>query len=279
MKSTNNSKSRAKQNTEMDRREFLQRTGAGLAAVSVAGLAKQYAHAEGSSEVVDPACAEENWNEPWVWRPGDWPGQQLHLNVIENETPGTAVGFGNDSRILFSYNGATPGPTIRMRGDETLRLKLRNLLGEDLGKTPVGPSPDLVDLPPSLSAEVLERAPGCQSLSACPDAAYQPYQGQPPLIPADVRDDWCLGEHTNGVHSNHVTNFHSHGLHVRPGTNPDGTQSDNVILRILSRADYERRESAVDPSCRFLRDDEQAGEGNYEFRIGDVQKGGVNCFL
>lgn len=272
MKSAEKPDSESKDTPGIDRREFLRRTGTTLAAASVAGLARQYTYADGSSEVVDPACAKENWNEPWVWRPSDWPGQQLHLNVIENESPGGAVGFGNDSRILFSYNGATPGPTVRMRGDETLRLKLRNLLGEDLGSTPVGPSPDLADLPPALATAVNQRAAECQASTGCPDPAYGSYQGQPPIIPADVREDWCLGEHTNGVHSTHVTNFHTHGLHVRPGTNPDGTQSDNVILRVLSQADYQRREGADDPLCRFLRDNEQSGEANYEFRIGDVQK-------
>lgn len=69
----------------------------------------------------------ETWNEPWVWRPADWPGQQLHLNVVENQSPSSAVGLGNPGGILFSYGGDTPGPTIRMKGDETLFIKLRNL--------------------------------------------------------------------------------------------------------------------------------------------------------
>jgi FtsP/CotA-like multicopper oxidase with cupredoxin domain len=255
----------------MNRRDFLAHSAKGIAAISMTDLSQQYAQSQGVCAVLDAGSSQENWNEPWVWRPSDWPGQSLHLNVMENESPGPAIGFGNNSRILFAYNGSTPGPTIRMQGDETLNLKVRNLLGEDLGQTPVGPSPDLVDLPPELNSKILERAPGCTSPAQCPDAAYKSFKGQPPLIPSDVREDWCLGEHTNGVHSAHVTNFHTHGLHVRPGTNPDGTHSDNVILRILSQADFKRRETAEDPRCRFLLDDEQAGEANYEFRLGDVQ--------
>ncbi|MDQ3657868.1 MAG: hypothetical protein M3457_22685, partial [Chloroflexota bacterium] len=59
---------------------------------------------------VIPAAAVETWDEPWVWRPSDWPGQQLELNVVENENPGATVGFGNPNAVLFSYNAATPGP-------------------------------------------------------------------------------------------------------------------------------------------------------------------------
>ena len=150
-----------------------------------------------------------------------------------------------------------------MKGDEILFAKLRNMLGEDQGKTPVGHSPDPNELTPELDAKI--KAAGGKTYD---------------VIPADLRDDFCLGEHTNGVHSAHVTNLHTHGLHVRPGRNPDGTHSDNVILRILSQADLKRRERlAKTPACEFLRDpeqtdflrgDEQVGEGNYEFHLGDV---------
>lgn len=209
---------------------------------------------------VTPAVPE-TWNEPWVWRPSDWPGQQLDLNVVENENPGVAVGFGNPGSVLFNYGGQTPGPTIRMKGDEILHVKLRNLLGQDFGTTPVGPYPDTVTLPPGLTPqEVQEKAQR---------------RGQ-------IQEDFCLGEHTNGVHSNRVTNLHTHGLHVRPSRNPNGTHSDNVILRVLSQADFRRREKEeAEASCAFLRkpdeiyflrDDEQAGQADYEFRLGDVQR-------
>jgi FtsP/CotA-like multicopper oxidase with cupredoxin domain len=205
------------------------------------------------------AGEEETWNEPWVWRPGDWPGQQLQLNVVENQNPGVAVGLGNPGSVLFSYAGDTPGPTIRMRGDETLAVKLRNLLREDFGDTFVGPFP--------------HEAP-TQAVIAKAKAKATAL--------GNYREDFCLGEHTNGVHSVRVTNLHTHGLHVRPGRNPDGTHSDNVILRVLSQADFRRRErEGAEQSCGFLRnpeelyflrDDEVAGEADYEFRLGDVQR-------
>ncbi len=206
------------------------------------------------------ATVTETWSEPWVWRPADWPGQQLELNIVENENPGPIVGFGNPGAVLFSYNGATPGPTVRMRGDETLLVRLRNLLGPNMGMTYVGPFPDLGVLPNWVTADqVTAKAEQVGS----------------------ARNDFCLGEHTNGLHSAHDTNLHSHGLHVRPGRNPDGTHSDNVILRVIDPADLEMREAeAESPNCQWLRDpeqttflsdDETTGFADYELRIGDVQ--------
>ena len=201
----------------------------------------------------------ETWNEPWVWRPSDWPGQQLELNVVENQNPGIAVGLGNPGSVLFSYGGNTPGPTIRMKGDETLFIKLRNLLGLDSGDTFVGPYPN--------------SAPRDSIMTAARAKA---------IAFGNERADFCLGEHANGVHSIRVTNLHTHGLHVRPNRNPNGTNSDNVILRLLSQADFRRREREGrgapceflrDPEeLYFLRDDEAVGEADYEFRLGDVQR-------
>ena len=217
-------------------------------------------------EPTSPAAAE-TWNEPWIWRPSDWPGQQLDLNVVENENPGAIVGFGNQTAVLFSYNGSTPGPTIRMRGDETLLLRLRNHLGLDRGSTYVGPFPDGGARPPYFSAQ--------QSMRKAASRAEALGQRQQP------RTDFCLGEHTNGVHSLHDTNLHTHGLHVRPGRNPDGTHSDNVILRVTNQADFARRQEAgLTAACDFLRDPnqdgylqegEQVGFADFEFRLGDVQ--------
>lgn len=205
--------------------------------------------------VIDPKTAFETWNEPWTWRPSDWPGQQLDLNVVENQDPGINVGLGNPGSVIFSYGSNTPGPTIRMTGDEILYVKLRNLLGQNLGTTAIGPNPDVNAVPSWLADD-------------------------PSQIPNDVRSDFCLGEHTNGLHAAHTTNLHTHGLHVRPDRNPNGTHSDNVILRVIPQKDLVRREqNADDPSCQFLRkpseiyflrDDETAGQADYEFRLGDV---------
>jgi hypothetical protein len=85
----------------------------------------------------------DTWTEPGIWRPSEWPGRQLDLNVTEIENPGAIVGFGNETAVLFSHGGGTPGPTIRMRGNEVLLATLRSSLGQDFGTTPVGPYPRL----------------------------------------------------------------------------------------------------------------------------------------
>ncbi len=249
----------------LNRRTLVQRAVIGAAAIPLVrdASAQRGSHA---TPVATPAptpidaSATETWVEPWVWRPSEWPGQQLEMNVVENQSPGDIVGYGNPSAILFSYNGATPGPTIRMRGDETLLLRLRNLLGANEGTTYVGPYPDPNELPDNIDlATVNEKA---QALG-------------------NFHHDYCLGEHTNGTHAARTTNIHTHGLHVRPGRNSDGTHSDNVILRLIDPDDLDMREAHADsPQCSwlrnpgqvgYLRDDEVAGYADYEFRIGDVQ--------
>lgn len=182
------------------------------------------------------------------------------MNVLENVNPGALVGFGNLTSVLFSYGGVTPGPTIRMRGDEVLLLTLRNSLAQDFGTTPVGPYPAPEELPSYVTIDQLNAKARQLGL---------------------IRDDFCLGEHTNGVHSIHDTNFHTHGLHVRPGANPDGSESDNILLRIISQQDFAaRQEHADSPSCEwlrapdqtsFLQDDETVGSANFVFHVGDVQ--------
>ncbi len=267
-------KEQAAGNLQLGRRGFLHTGLLGAAAASAALAGPQRPTAEAAAglrqrgatpivdleQPVDPqAVSVETWNDPWVWRPSDWPREQLHLNVVESQNPGVGTIPGNPNPRLFSYGGITPGPTIRMRGDETLAVKLRNLLEKDFGVTFVHEYPDPNELTPDLTLEEVNSK-----------AAEQ----------GNRRDDFCLGEHTNGLHAAHVTNLHTHGLHVSPGENSDGTHSDNIILRVLNQPDYRRRkQESLSPSCVFLRnpeqiyfltDDEVAGEANYEFRIGNV---------
>lgn len=210
-------------------------------------------------EAIIPATVE-TWTEPWIWRPSQWPGQQLNLNLVENVNPGAIVGNGNSTAILFAYGGSTPGPTIRMRGDEVLLVRLRNLLGQDQGTTPFGPYPDFAALPKNLTADQVN--------------AKLAQLGQ-------IQADFCLGEHVNGIHTIHDTNLHTHGLHVRPGRNPDGTHSDNILLRLINQQDFAVREAHADSAtCDWLRapeqtsalqEDEIVGFADFEFHVGNVQ--------
>ncbi|MCP3915473.1 MAG: hypothetical protein GY711_07965 [bacterium] len=98
------------------RRELLAATAAGAVLLPEAASANA-AVSKSASTPGQPAGgpssqelqrAVDDWAEPWVWRPHDWPGQQLHLNVVGH---------------------ASPGPTVRMRGDDTLFVRVRNMLG------------------------------------------------------------------------------------------------------------------------------------------------------
>ena len=239
--------------------------GDGNGAATTQPFTSTSAPAAVATPAVSPT-ATETWIEPWVWRVGDWPGQQLHLNVVENENPGRVIGAGDPAGVLFSYGGQTPGPTIRVRGNEDILVKLRNMLGPDGGITYVGPYPD----PGPNNAEL-------KALNLTLDEVQDKS--------ADLgnrRHDFCLGEHTNGVHSARVTNLHTHGLHVRPGRNTDGTHSDNVIFRLINQEDLSMRRTRADRSecewirdfpdqTNFLRDDEEPGSADYVFKIGDVE--------
>ena len=247
----------------LSRRSLVRTAMFGAAALSVPSDVFAQATPEAelpATTMVSPPASTETWTEPWIWRPGEWPGQRLDLNVVENENPGAIIGFGNETAVLFSYGGGTPGPTIRMRGDEVLLVTLRNLLGPDLGMTMFGPYPAPEELPKYLTIDQVNAKARQLGL---------------------IQEDYCLGEHTNGVHTIHDTNLHSHGLHVRPGRNPDDTQSDNILLRLINQKDFAVREAHADsPTCRWLRDpatdvllqdDETVGSTDFAFHVGDVQ--------
>jgi len=225
------------------------------------------------------ALAAETWLEPWVWRPSDWPNQPLTLNVVENQNPGIAPSPGNRFPSLFSFNGTSPGPTIRMRGDETLTIKLRNMLGMNHGAAVMGAAPDPLDLPPTLARQVAEVI---SKKTGVPMIEIAPFIPVPVLIDhfdevfrhcsVKVHPSACMTEAANVAHATRVTNVHTHGLHVEPNTNADGTQADNVFLRVIPRGDWKMRGQAPDPACRVLGPDELVAEADYTYRLGDVLK-------
>ncbi|HZD05954.1 MAG TPA: multicopper oxidase domain-containing protein, partial [Longimicrobiales bacterium] len=214
---------------------------------------------------------------PWVWRPGDWPDRSLELNVVEHQNPGPPPSPGNPFPSLFSFGGTTPGPTIRARGDATVLVRLRNLLDTDHQMTPVGPCPDPVELVPDDAADVCRLAADGQGL---------PQDGSPPtcnpflfpeerslVIPARRVPGYALVDHANGQRTAHTTNLHFHGLHVAPDVNPDGSLSDNVLLRVIPRGDWEERRRSDDARLRTLRSNERVAEAEYRIRLGAARHG------
>lgn len=275
---------------KLGRREFMKLGAGGLAASLTACVASPSVDEQPGSAaagepaarsitppdpggVVDPTqLAASNWQEPWVWRPEQWPGEPLELNVVANQSPGHSPSPGNPTPALFSYNGSSPGPTVRVRSDGEVRFRVRNVLGLDEAQTPVGPYPDPIDITPAtrrkVCALVEEQVSGFEADESgnCPPFAF-PEQVQQVLKNARLLPGWALKGHINGIHGTHVTNLHTHGLHVFPQTNPDGSYSDDVHLRILPQQNWEARRASGDENLATLAAHEHVGHLDYKMQL------------
>ncbi len=225
-------------------------------------------------DLVDPVeMSGETWQEPWVWRQDEWPDDALELNVVQVQNPRRAASQANPNAMLFTFNGQNPAPTIRARSDSTVIVRVRNHLDTNHQLTPVGPCPDQFDYPPELQQEVCralmkdgdEEAPECDPFEV-PAENFS-------VVPAKLVPGYKLCDHANGVRTAHITNLHFHGLHVSPDFNPDGTLSDNVLLRIIPKGDWERRRIDPDPRVRELRPYERVGSAEYHIRLGEARHG------
>jgi FtsP/CotA-like multicopper oxidase with cupredoxin domain len=281
------------------RREFIKLGAAGvvgsLAACAAPGAQQETAMAvpgtpvgpdRGLSEVepvppqvgdlVDPELLPaETWQEPWTWRPEQWSGEPLELNVVGTQSPGPSPSPGNPNPALFSFNGISPGPTVRVRNDGELLVRVRNLLGLNHGVVPVGPVPDFFDLPPDIEQEICSLAgqppAGDNGRPSC-RAQNFPVEAQK-VTRHDERDNWDIGGHINGIHAAHTTNLHTHGLHVAPQTNPDGSHSDNIFLRIIPQADYAARKAKYGADADVLLENEHVGQLNYRYQLSFERDG------
>jgi len=227
--------------------------------------------------VLDPELAwAESWQEPWTWRPELWPDSSLDLNVVQNQNPGMSPSQGNISPMLFSFNGSSPGPSIRVRNDGVLHVKIRNMLGLNNSMTHIGPSPDRFDLPPDVENEICRLAEE-QGLSGDPENLLPCASRFPELLSQivnpELRPGWSLKGHFNGKHAAHTTNLHTHGLHVFPQTNPDGSYSDDVHLRIIPNADWAARLASDNESLHTLAHNEHVGSLNYKLQLAFERDG------
>jgi FtsP/CotA-like multicopper oxidase with cupredoxin domain len=229
-------------------------------------------------DLVDPkTLPSETWQEPWTWRPDDWPGERLELNVVEYLNPNRSPSPGNPNPALFSFNGVNPGPTIRVRNDGELLIRVRNQLARNFGWAPVGPLPNVFDLPDHIDQEI------------CAVAGFPPAEGAeagqlscfPPIYPEAfqqvtghaVRPNWDIQGHINGAHQSHTTNIHTHGLHVYPQTNPDGSHSDNVFLRIIPKDDEIARKAKHGEDAQVLLENEYVGQLDYRYQLSFERNG------
>jgi len=201
------------------RRKLLQLGAAGVTAAFGAGSTSLLAQAPqgtppgpptaqpaDAAGVIDPAAMPfETWSEPWVWRPADWPDQALDLNVVERNEPERAPSQGQVFPGQFSFGGISPAPTIRIRGDGTLRIRLRNLIGADFGKMWIGPCPDPGSLPPDLAfafERQIAKAEG-RPVPEKPDPAFNILDHLEPLalfLAVQTMDGHCMPGVSNSEH-------------------------------------------------------------------------------
>ncbi len=202
-----------------------------------------------SKQAPDYTTQADTWVEPWEFVQKEWPGQQLTLNVVEHAAPVAIFGDvgkaqdANVGQLLFSWNGISPAPTMRVGGNEILNVKVRNVLGPNDGTLhiPNGTVP--------------------------PNSVTTPAQwisgGYTTATP-----DYCRPIHSNHKHQIRTTNIHFHGSHVSPYQNTDGTHSDDVYLRIIPQGDYLLREATQNPECWPYKGSEVSGEADYQYRLG-----------
>ncbi|HSM03475.1 MAG TPA: multicopper oxidase domain-containing protein, partial [Longimicrobiales bacterium] len=175
---------------------------------------------------------------------------------------------GNRAPSLFSFNGMPMAPTVRVRGDGNVRFRIRNMLGLNEHSTPIGPGPDPVEMPVDTVQKICDlvgpdAVPG-PGIIPC-NAFFHPEETQE-VLAEEVHPGWALKGHVNGTARTHTTNLHTHGLHVRPERNPDGSHSDNVMLRIIPKADWEARRSSGDPELA-LGPNEYVGQLDYDIQL------------
>jgi FtsP/CotA-like multicopper oxidase with cupredoxin domain len=78
---------------------------------------------------------------------------------------------------------------------------------------------------------------------------------------------------SNSEHGSRVTNLHAHGLHAVPGANAGrGTESDNVLVRLLSRDDWAMRQKMAGGATCEQKPHEYVGHVDYEFFLGHAQR-------
>jgi FtsP/CotA-like multicopper oxidase with cupredoxin domain len=275
----------------MKRRELLQLGIGGLAALGVTNGSSDAAPQPGSGRGPQPpqpptpdavtnlaTTTVEDWSEPWIWRPSEWPNQSLALNLVGNAHPPRATSTGNRYTPLFSFNGVSPGPTIRLRGNERLRVTLRNHLGPSMGRVPRGPAADPFEVhPAALAAAFCRMQTAVGQPCTEPPAAnvifghfHEFYEDSP----NDLVDTRCISGHVNVPHGSHTTNLHTHGLHVNPGFNANGTVGDNTFLRVLPRGDAPARSSSSATACGSLAPHERVAEAEYEHQLAIAPRPG-----
>ncbi|MCE7992321.1 MAG: multicopper oxidase domain-containing protein [Roseivirga sp.] len=159
-----------------------------------------------------------------------------HFLTVDDNGGNTTPGSVNP---LFAYNGVVPGPTFRLRGDQDLEVFLINNLSGNDGYW--------------AAKQDARKVKGDERIS--PDTL-----------------DYEIDSHLYGPHQQHVTNLHTHGLHISPGQfknsqkeTSEEVHSDNVLLRVIPVEDFIYR--VVDGNGPALMDNEVVGMARYKFKL------------
>lgn len=221
------------QPAHLTRRKILQVGAASVTAAfgtSAAGLLAQQQQPQGppagppplipatppsAAGITDPSTlAAETWCEAWTWRPAEWPGQPLDLNVVERNDATTAPSPGQVFPGQFSFAGISPAPTIRVRTGGTIRIRLRNLLGANFGTMWVGPCADPLSITPALLLDFQkERAKAAgKPIPSAPDPAFNVLADLDALgkfLGVRFMEGHCMAHVSNSEHGSRVTNIHT----------------------------------------------------------------------
>lgn len=274
MKKLKNTSKPNKSQNQHGRRDFLTKAILGTGALAMTPIPSKAENTEivepitGISEEIGPvACTPidpekllDNWTNPIEHDAANPLNPPLNLDAVLNKNGG-----------LFTYNASIPGPTIRAKGNTHIKVNLTNNL-------PGNNSGFARDKNGNLTPQMVNWA----FLNKC-RYVYNNCQVKPDVI------DWQLGDwRVYGPHQQHTTNLHTHGLHVAPAVNQiDGTNSDNVLLRVIPLEDYANRYPVGERSellkqlCaekfpdikptqfRPLKMNERVYSSRYDFRLED----------
>ena len=174
----------------MKRRELLQLGIGGLAALGTKGsltAAAQPGSGQGPLPPKPPAPdavvnltakTVEDWSEPWIWRPSEWPNQPLALNVVGNAHPPRATSTGNPFHAALQLQRRRArGRRFACAATNACASRCGIISGRIMGRVPKGPAADPFEVHPDALAAAFCRMQ---------KAAGQPCAG-PPRCECDLR--------------------------------------------------------------------------------------------
>ena len=231
---------------------------------------------------IDPATlTAETWCEAWVWRPADWPGQALDLNVVERNEPdeGALAGSGVSRAVQFRrhQSGADDPRARRRHASHPAAQSARRRTSARCGSARA-PIRCRCRPPSRSSSSAKSRRRRASRFRQQPDPAFN-------LLATSrrARRDSCAVKIDGRPLHDRASRTPSTGrvsptstrtaCTCRPDANAGrGTESDNVLVRLLSRDDWAMRQEDGRRGVRDMKPHEYVGHVDYEFVLGHVQR-------